>query len=574
MLNLTGPQAAGLLMIAAVVPAIVLLRYFWDVRRNISVMWFVLSVSSAGSWVFVLGLIPLVPDEGVSTFLLSLARTLGMASSVFVFLFILEYSVGRTLSWRAVLPFLIVPALTNGVLWTRPALFMDVQFMSGGFYDLELNRVGIVHVVYVVLLHIMSIALLIRESLVTSGMQRKQVVAVLVGYVGSMPTAFLPVVGLVPSYFNPGVMGLLAFLMVTAYALNEFGLFITSPMDKDAVFRAIDDAVVILNSADNVVDMNPLARELFGSEGSYAGLSADEVFSGYPQVRELVDTQGPVETISASVGGGERYFTPTISFIEYGRGLSGKILVLRDVTPVKNRERELDLLRQVFSRIFRHNVRNELSVARGYVELIRDRTDDEDVIHETETAIEAIDRLLNHTEKAREVEAVIKDTQEIRVQSLPPLVSASVPEYVRENPVTTVAENVDDVDVYAINGFEKAIENAIENAVRHNPPPVHVEITSEVEDDFATILIEDDGVGILESETSAIVNEEETATSHGSGVGLWLMKWYVERSNGDFAIENTGDGTRVAMRLPRDSHDPVFARSQVLGTATAHESGS
>jgi PAS domain S-box-containing protein len=551
MLGLTEPQVAGLFMLLWLGPILYLVRRFWEYRRNLSVKWFVLGSVSAGLWVFVLGITPLVPSQRVAEFLLYRVRTFGTASSVFIFLFILEYSIGRTLSRRTVLAAVLVPTLTLGILWTRPALFMDVQVSPGGFYSFELAGVGVVHVLYIMLLHVSAIALMIRELLTTSGTQQRQVTAVLGGYIVGIAPVFFPVLGLLPNYFNPGVVGLLVFLSVTAYALDRFGLFVTSPMDKDAVFREIEDAVVVLNAEGNVTDMNRVARELFGVGDNYVGLAAAEVFSEYPELETAQRTHQFSGTVTTEMGGRERYFTPSVTPLEYGRGMTGTILVFRDITQVENREQELDLLRQVFSRVFRHNVRNELHIARGYVDLVHERADDGTIETDSKIAMESLDRFLAHVEKVREAEALIVGNHELSDRSLPDLVSAAVATFEESHPEVDITSDVHDVDVAVVDGFATAIENAIGNAVQHNGPAVTVDLSSEVAAATVTVVIEDDGDGIAEMETEAIMRGRETSMVHGSGVGLWLMKWCVEKSKGELAVTDTGDGTRVEITLPR-----------------------
>ncbi len=552
MVNPTDPQIAGMLMLVVVIPVVYLIERFRGVRGQTSVVWFFLAVVSGGIWVFVLGITPLLPWENVSRFLLYRVRTFGMASSLFIFLFVLEYSVGRTLPRKAVLIVLILPAVTIGVLWTRPELFMDVRLMPGGYYELSLDRVGVVHVGYIMLLHVMSITLLLRERLITEGVKGKQVTVLLGGYVIGVVPVFLPIFGMVPNYFNPGVLGLVSFLGIAAYSLERFGLFVSSPMDKEAVFREIDDAVVVLGAGDRIIDLNRPAQELFGIEGQYAGRTAREAFVDHPEVRDLLDVEETTDTVSISTDRGERYFSPIVSPIGYGRGLSGKIIVLRDVTTVKDRERELDMLRKIFSRVFRHNIRNELNVTRGHLETIQNRTEDEVIADRASTAREATERLLSYAKKARGIEDAIDAHDETRSRSLPDLVSTAVSGYEEANPGATVVESVDDVTVAVIDDFGEAIRNAVENAIRHNPSPVRVEVWTEVTEEFVTITIEDDGEGIPEAETDPLVNEEETPVSHGSGVGLWLIKWYVEKSDGELRIETTETGTSVSMHLRRE----------------------
>jgi C4-dicarboxylate-specific signal transduction histidine kinase len=43
----------------------------------------------------------------------------------------------------------------------------------------------------------------------------------------------------------------------------------------------------------------------------------------------------------------------------------------------------------------------------------------------------------------------------------------------------------------------------------------------------------------------------ETPLAHGSGVGLWVMNWYVKKSGGELEITGNDSGTTVTMQLKR-----------------------
>ncbi len=51
---------------------------------------------------------------------------------------------------------------------------------------------------------------------------------------------------------------------------------------------------------------------------------------------------------------------------------------------------------------------------------------------------------------------------------------------------------------------------------------------------------------------------DETALQHGNGLGLWIAYWTVSLFGGELSIEdNSPRGTRVVLRLPRDSGGAV-----------------
>ncbi|WP_394338989.1 sensor histidine kinase [Halorubrum sp. CSM-61] len=75
-------------------------------------------------------------------------------------------------------------------------------------------------------------------------------------------------------------------------------------------------------------------------------------------------------------------------------------------------------------------------------------------------------------------------------------------------------------------GFETAIEEGVENAVKHNDSPSPtVRIRVERRDgEWIEIEIEDDGPGIPEHETH-VLERGETSLKHADRLGIWLMYW-------------------------------------------------
>lgn len=100
--------------------------------------------------------------------------------------------------------------------------------------------------------------------------------------------------------------------------------------------------------------------------------------------------------------------------------------------------------------------------------------------------------------------------------------------------------------------LESAVDILLENALEHNDgpePSIEVRITCAT--DYATIAIADDGPGIPDSELAVLEHGEETQLEHGSGIGLWIVHWIVDRSDASIAFDTGPDGTAVTIRVPR-----------------------
>jgi len=65
------------------------------------------------------------------------------------------------------------------------------------------------------------------------------------------------------------------------------------------------------------------------------------------------------------------------------------------------------------------------------------------------------------------------------------------------------------------------------------------------------LAVADNGPGIPDHEYEVLTKGEETALEHGSGLGLWLVFWVVEKSGGELTFgENEPRGAVVTMELP------------------------
>jgi sensor histidine kinase regulating citrate/malate metabolism len=92
--------------------------------------------------------------------------------------------------------------------------------------------------------------------------------------------------------------------------------------------------------------------------------------------------------------------------------------------------------------------------------------------------------------------------------------------------------------------FERLGEPAVESRFQDETPVVQA-----VNNAFETTF------GVRESEIAVLEEKQESKLQHGSGVGLWLVRWIAERSGGELSIAQTDEGSWVALRLPTPDAD-------------------
>lgn len=230
----------------------------------------------------------------------------------------------------------------------------------------------------------------------------------------------------------------------------------------------------------------------------------------------------------------------------------GVVAVMRDVTDKEDRTRQL----HVVDRVLRHNVRNEMSIIRGYAERIRDLADGE-IREDADRIIAHADDLLTTSEKSRNITHVLEGAPGIESIDVSTLVSA-VAEELREehSSVEVETETPERVRAFATGAIRDAVEELARNAVIHNGHDrPSVELRVDTADDEVVLSVLDDGPGIPEMDRNILEGGRETnELYHGSGLGLWMVYWAVQRSGGSIDVrEREPRGSAVSITLPRAS---------------------
>ena len=104
--------------------------------------------------------------------------------------------------------------------------------------------------------------------------------------------------------------------------------------------------------------------------------------------------------------------------------------------------------------------------------------------------------------------------------------------------------------------IQEVILNIVENAIKYSDHNCAISITSIEMNDAITVTIEDQGSGIPIEHQDQIFNKfyrgnQEKSTIKGSGLGLYLVKYFIELHNGEIRLESeVGKGTKITFTLP------------------------
>ena len=235
-------------------------------------------------------------------------------------------------------------------------------------------------------------------------------------------------------------------------------------------------------------------------------------------------------------------------------GIDG-FAVYTDITELTRTEHRM----QVLNRILRHNLRNESNVIVGHTTRLLEQLPDPS--GEAIGAAAAIERaaasLAKLSQEAGEIESLLSasagDPSGIDCVSA---AYAAVKEHRRESPQAEITTHLpEEMTVRGDRHLRFAVHSLLDNAIEHNPadaPFVEVTVLA-VDSGWAVIRIADDGPTIPADERAVITGDAEpTRVHHGSGLGLWLVKWVAERYGGELSFEESQySGNVVQIRLPR-----------------------
>lgn len=474
-----------------------------------------------------------------------------------------EYAGRLSLSHRVLVLSAVYLAVFQSVAWTNPfhGLLDPPLVDAPTLVAAPTGTFFVLYYVSVLTLGVVGWLLVVAEALGSRGTRRRQSLALTAGFLPPVAANVMFTLGL--TEFNLTPIGFVLTALFVTWALLRADFLDIVPVGRRRAVQSMGDPVITVDTSGRVLDSNPPARAL-------AGIDTDEpvsIATFFDRLPALVDAveDGRMGTVEVTVDGQRRYFdvnrTPIHGPQDQRRG---SVIVLREITEQKRREHDLDLLRQIQSRVLRHNIRNELSVIKSHNEELA-ATLDGSLREHAEVTLERAETLSAVSEKTRAVERLIDTDWKSKPIDLGTFLSELTERISNEFPEVTVELDCpENCVVETVGPVRLLLENVVENAAEHNDstdPFVRLTVTET--DSATTIEVVDNGPGIPEHELTVRERGGETQLEHGRGVGLWIVHWIVERSSITVSFDIDRDGTAVTVTLPHEYSDKASSGSPV-----------
>lgn len=206
--------------------------------------------------------------------------------------------------------------------------------------------------------------------------------------------------------------------------------------------------------------------------------------------------------------------------------------------------KKLDLL----ARITRHDILNQLAVLFGYLELARERSNDDRILPLLAKAAAASESIKRHLEFARDYQNMgTKRPQWIDIQAACRRAASNI-----ELRGVRVEAELGGVEVFADPMLEKVFYNLLDNTMKHGEKTTTASFRYSAGPDGMRLVYEDDGVGVREAEKAAIFERSAGDSGGRRGYGLYLAREILGITG--ISISETGvegEGARFEMLVPR-----------------------
>ncbi|MBN2550488.1 MAG: diguanylate cyclase [Anaerolineales bacterium] len=261
--------------------------------------------------------------------------------------------------------FLILAATNQYHGWVWPAEpFLSTESGTGSFS--KHGAAVWAHAAYAYLLFITGVYFLLRTASRSPELFREQVsiiiAAVMIPWLGNILYLFnlSPLPGV-----DPTPLAILLTGVLIAWDLFSFQMLDLMPVARELMLDSLSDGVIVLDSQNRIVDLNPVARQWIGISSEAIGLDLFEALKLEPDIAQSnsdEQRQAPQNLFQLQIGQGEaqRIYSLTISPLGETLDepdqppLQGSVVLVHDITHERamldaehQRSRQMELLNEI-----------------------------------------------------------------------------------------------------------------------------------------------------------------------------------------------------------------------------------
>ncbi len=285
-------------------------------------------------------------------------------------LFVMQY-VGIKVRKKHILALFIIPFIslimvaTNAWHHLHYRVFAIDPVLGAPYTHQEIGTWYMIHGMFIFSSMFVAFLLAVYRWKETAKAYRLQLIALMVGQLVPMVTAFIYLMGFTPQGIDPVPMVLWVSSFLYLWSINSSRMFTVMPIAKDAIFNSINDGVIVLDEAYRLIEFNLASKNMFPQlKKSMFGKRFSDIWlmlsgSSFPFTLENTISSQELQLFSADQS--QYTYQVRTSPLQYANNSHGLMLIF--ITELKRLQLKLenqayyDELTQIYNRraFFQHS---------------------------------------------------------------------------------------------------------------------------------------------------------------------------------------------------------------------------
>ncbi|GMQ29804.1 sensor histidine kinase [Algoriphagus confluentis] len=579
---LTNPFASFLLFfgLAGGILSIVLF-----IRLQNSIKWMALTLFAFSFWGFFYG-VELASKSVEEMLIWSKVQYLGLlAAPTFWLIFSLKYTDfdPKKLQWIVPAVF-VVPALTYFIVLTNSIHHWHyksnwlIQSEDYYFLGIEKGPWYYFQTAYAYLTYLLGTVLLWKRYRFANKRFKLQTKILIAG--GVIPifanifyqtSLFKPYEGLDLTPF-----AFLTCYLILGYFIARFNLLGVQPIARDRILELVTRGLIVFDYNHRIVDFNSAAKKLCTRPEDFKlGAKANLLFRDRPEILTLIDELEPKSIESSLEIEGNKLILKieSVPLKNKNQVYSGTLLLFEDITEsIQTKEKlqlqarelqQLNDLKDKFFGIISHDLKGPIFGVKELIHLTQNGLISEkefiEMLPEISKNMEHVAILLENllAWTSSQLRGEYLEPQTLNISTLIRNQTNLLSRIAKEKKIRLHLELEEEALVVADkNMMELILRNLISNAIKFSDAESVVKISTQVEENWATVCVQDYGVGISKENLEKLNSGVSFTTrgqnnESGTGLGMILVKEYIMKNKGELKIQSQkGQGSKFCFSLP------------------------
>jgi signal transduction histidine kinase len=225
---------------------------------------------------------------------------------------------------------------------------------------------------------------------------------------------------------------------------------------------------------------------------------------------------------------------------------------------------QLEQLKSHFLSLISHDLKTPVATIQGNAEIaLADGDLPSHLKPIVNSIVQTTEQLSEYVESVLDLTRV--ESAQVPLQKSTRDINSTIREVVSEKEILARQKNIDiQLELeplfsfkYDVRLMKRVLANLVENAIKYCPPDSRIVLTSREDHDYICVTVMDNGPGIRPEERLKIFekfyrcNDVRESGVKGSGLGLYLVKYFVELHEGLVNMQSElGRGTSFTVQLP------------------------